>query len=239
MTPGTVFTHPTLTSSSGAFFATLHCSRAPSLTAALARDHLSRQRAFHPCKCKQSSSGSRQLVSALAVVDQEPLQPARETRPTAQQIFDLQHVPHLSPSLVLYFPLGEKAQQFGHSVKDTSPGNTSIQSNACRGYAGQHTNGLVGATSSCRCSLADGQQHINCWYALHSCLPPCLSECLSVPVQGVVHHNTSSCRTTIPSVTVLSYTCPLQYCKESWESRSTGTILTGFQISDMCLSATT
>lgn len=106
MTPGIVSTQATLTSSSGTILATLHRLGAPSLTAALARDRISRARAFHPCRSKQSSSGSRQLVSAVAVVDQGPLQPARETRPTAQQIFDLHHVPHLSPSLVLYFPLG-------------------------------------------------------------------------------------------------------------------------------------
>ncbi|DBB00196.1 TPA: hypothetical protein ACH3X1_014026 [Trebouxia sp. C0004] len=106
MTPGTVSIHTTLTSSSGTIYTTLYRFRATSLTAALARDHLSRQRAFNPCRCKHSSSGSRQLVSAVAVVDQEPLQPAKKTRPTAQQIFDLQHVPELSPSLVLYFPVG-------------------------------------------------------------------------------------------------------------------------------------
>ena len=49
----------------------------------------------------------RQVTTAVAAVDQEPVQPAKTAKPTAEQIFDLHHVSKLSPSLLLYFPIGK------------------------------------------------------------------------------------------------------------------------------------
>ena len=239
MTPGIVSTQATLTSSSGTILATLHRLGAPSLTAALARDRISRARAFHPCRSKQSSSGSRQLVSAVAVVDQGPLQPARETRPTAQQIFDLHHVPHLSPSLVLYFPLGETAQQPGHRVKDTSPATLQL----CLMPAGVLLASIRMALWVLLLAadvpwLTDNNTSIAGMPCARSsaCLRVCLSVCLFL---HKAWFTVPFLRKTTRSVDVLVYICALQCCSEFWESRSTGTILTGYQISDMCLSATT
>ena len=51
-------------------------------------------------------SKCRATTTAVAAIDQEPVQPANTAKPTADQIFDLHHVPHISPSLLLYFPIG-------------------------------------------------------------------------------------------------------------------------------------
>ena len=45
-------------------------------------------------------------ISAVATIDHGSTQPLTPRIPSANQIFDSQHVPHLSSSLLLYFPLG-------------------------------------------------------------------------------------------------------------------------------------
>ena len=60
---------------------------------------------------RRSKQQVRHVVSAVAVTDQEARYPTPLSKPTAQQIFTLQHVPQWSPSLLLYFPLGEFADQ--------------------------------------------------------------------------------------------------------------------------------
>lgn len=55
---------------------------------------------------RRSKQQLRNVVSAVAVTDQEARYPTPLSKPTAQQIFTLRHVPQWSPSLLLYFPLG-------------------------------------------------------------------------------------------------------------------------------------
>ena len=56
---------------------------------------------------RAARSRIKHAISAVAVADQEPLHPEATASPTAQQIFDLHHVPRMSPSLLLYFPVGK------------------------------------------------------------------------------------------------------------------------------------
>lgn len=55
---------------------------------------------------RAARSRIKHAISAVAVADQEPSHPQATASPTAQQIFDLHHVPRMSPSLLLYFPVG-------------------------------------------------------------------------------------------------------------------------------------
>ena len=58
---------------------------------------------------RSSRKHTRQVITAVAAVEQEPFQPAKAAKPTAEQIFDLHHVRQVSPSLLLYFPFGTSA----------------------------------------------------------------------------------------------------------------------------------
>lgn len=117
---------------------------------------------------RRSSAGQsiytsqRQVTTAVAAVDQEPVQPANTAKPTAEQIFDLHHVSQLSPSLLLYFPIGTfvaSAMQRTTCARCTAlVGQTT---SACRGAASKHTHDPLGHTSSCRCALAHRQQYFN------------------------------------------------------------------------------
>lgn len=108
---------------------------------------------------RKSSKSKCQVTTAVAAVDQEPIQPARTAKPTAEQIFDMHHVSQLSPSLLLYFPIGTFFTSAMHratcALCTASFGQTT---SACRGAASKHTHGPLGHFASCRCGLAHRQQ---------------------------------------------------------------------------------
>lgn len=97
------------------------------------------------CKCK--------ATTAVAAVEQEPFKPATTAKPTADQIFDLHHVTQMSPSLLLYFPIGPSAMHLAKRARLVS--STPDTSFACRGASGKHTYGALDHIASCRCALAD------------------------------------------------------------------------------------
>ena len=103
-----------------------------------------------------------QVTTAIAAVDQEPVQPLKAAKPTADQIFDLHHVTQVSPSLLLYFPFGMPVASAMHMSSSTSSTQSAQVSHiACRGPASKHTYGAVGCAVSCRCALAHRQQHLH------------------------------------------------------------------------------
>lgn len=99
-----------------------------------------------------------QVTTAIAAVDQEPVQPLKAAKPTADQIFDLHHVTQVSPSLLLYFPFGRLVTSAMHRSSSTSSTQPAqIRHTACRGAASKHTYGAMGRAVSCRCALAHRQ----------------------------------------------------------------------------------
>ncbi len=113
MTPGTLtYVHSAATCISGTLVFARHyakagCRRADGHAADLHPCPNAAYLQLAPRRTRALRQQTRRATSAVAAVDQEPLPPATHARPTAQQIFDLYHVPHFSPSLVLYFPIGE------------------------------------------------------------------------------------------------------------------------------------
>ena len=104
----------------------------------------------------------RQVTTAVAAVDQEPIQPVKTATPTAEQIFDMHHVSQLSPSLLLYFPIGTFVIWVTHRTAcATCTALTGQTTSACRGAASKHTYDPLGRIASCRCPLAHRQQCVN------------------------------------------------------------------------------
>lgn len=99
-----------------------------------------------------------QVITAIAAVDQEPAQPSKAAKPTADQIFDLHHVTQVSPTLLLYFPFGMPLISAMHRSSSTpSTQAAQVSHTACRGAASKHTYGAMGRAVSCRCALAHRQ----------------------------------------------------------------------------------
>lgn len=106
MTPGTCAVHPGHTNISGTLSYPLHrVSAATQTPGGVAWNQITHGVAVRQRHRKRFRS-SGQLVSAVAVVDQDASNSARHDRPTAQQIFTMHHIPQLTPSLMLYFPVG-------------------------------------------------------------------------------------------------------------------------------------
>ena len=120
----------------------------------------------HRCRHAPSCSGrlsrhSAPKISVIATIDQgsHPLTPRV---PTANQIFDAQHVPQVSPSLLLYFPLGAyprcAQRHISSDLKRSSQSLLTRRSMPCK-----HPHGALGHPAGCRYAMAYRQQSHHHW----------------------------------------------------------------------------